>query len=92
MTARPLDFRPPRILPSTKASRDRARLVINVLVTDSLRDRKELAKQWRRAKVAGDLVTVRQFTRKVKAAGAAVELHLVVISLRPRSTPPAVAL
>jgi hypothetical protein len=57
-----------------------------VLVSDSLRDAKEAAKQWRRAKVAGELVLVRRFKRRIKAAGAGVEIHVVVVALRAPKT------
>lgn len=88
---RVLDFQPPRITAGTRASRDRARLVVNILITDSPREQQQLARQWRKARVAGELVTVRRVTRRVRLAGAAVELYAVVVSLRARSAPTVVS-
>jgi hypothetical protein len=81
-----IDIRQPRILAGAGRTRGAftARATIAVLVTDSLQRAKDSAKAWRKARVAGDLVQVRRFTRRVRAGGAAVELQLVVVSLRRR--------
>lgn len=78
-----LDFRHPRIASAFARTREQAKRTLAVVVTDSLREANEVAKQWRRSRVAGELVVVRRCTRRVRAGGAAVELHVVVVSLRP---------
>lgn len=81
-----LEFQHPRIKSSSRSTAAAARATVTVLVTDSIVEAKAAAKAWKKARVAGDLVTVRRFVRRVRAAGAAVELHLVVVALRPPST------
>lgn len=79
MTA--LDFRPPRITPAFRKTAAAARRIVQVIVLDSLVEAKTVARGWRKAKAAGQLVDVRRYTRKVRAGGGCVTLFVVVVSL-----------
>jgi hypothetical protein len=78
-----LEFTQPRIGASRKDTKSTARRTVAVLVSDSEREARERQREWKRAKIAGELVQVRRYTRGLRAAGAAVTLHVVVVSLRP---------
>lgn len=80
---RVLDFRHPRIKASTRATTAQARRTLAVVLADNVADAKTVAKQWKGSRVAGELVLVRRQLRRVKCGGAAVELHVVTVSLRP---------
>jgi hypothetical protein len=77
------EYRQGRITPALRRTAAAARRVVAVVVADSLAEAKTVARAWKKSKIAGELVIVRRFTRKLKAAGAAVEIHVVVVSLRP---------
>ena len=85
---RGLEFQQPRIVASSRATKDAARRTVAFIVADSKAEANTAAAAWKKARIAGELVQIRRFTRRVRAAGAAVELHIVVVSLRPpRSRP-----
>lgn len=83
-----LEFQQPRIYAGQRSTAAAARRTIAVVVADSLLEAKHAAAAWKKARVAGELVTVRRCKRRLKAAGAAVELHVVVVQLRPPKVQP----
>lgn len=83
-----LEFQQPRIHAAMRSTAAAARRTIAVVLADSLLEAKHAAAAWKKARIAGELVIVRRFKRRVKAAGAAVELHVVVVQLRPPRAQP----